>query len=88
MHWNKCYELAIVSLTHRRIRGKLKSATHHSDRGSQYLSIRYTERLAAAGFKAPVGSVGDSYGNAPAETINRLFKSDVIGKEGSLARAG
>ena len=52
--------------------------THHSDRGSQYLSIRYTERLAEAGIEPSVGSVGDSYDNALAETINGLFKAEVI----------
>ena len=46
---------------------------HHSDRGSQYLSIRYTERLAEAGMESSVGSVGDSYDNALAETINGLI---------------
>jgi len=51
---------------------------HHSDRGSQYLSIRYTERLAEAGIEPSVGSVGDSYDNALAETINGLFKTEVI----------
>lgn len=49
--------------------------THHSDRGSQYLSIRYTDRLAEAGIEPSVGSVGDSYDNALAETINGLFKA-------------
>jgi putative transposase len=51
---------------------------HHSDRGSQYLSIRYTERLAAANIASSVGSVGDSYDNALAETIIGLFKTEVI----------
>jgi putative transposase len=51
---------------------------HHSDRGSQYLSIRYTERLADAGLEASVGSRGDSYDNALAETIFGLFKTEVI----------
>lgn len=50
---------------------------HHSDRGSQYLSIKYTERLADAGIEPSVGSVGDSYDNALAETINGLFKAEV-----------
>jgi len=63
-------------------RGKPKGVTHHSDRGSQYLSIKYTERLAEAGFKASVGSVGDSYDNALAETINGLYKAEVIHKGG------
>jgi putative transposase len=51
---------------------------HHSDRGVQYLSIKYTERLAAAGIEPSVGSVGDSYDNALAETINGLYKAEVI----------
>jgi putative transposase len=51
---------------------------HHSDRGSQYLSITYTERLAEAGIEPSVGSVGDSYDNALAETINGLYKAEVI----------
>lgn len=51
---------------------------HHSDRGRQYVSIRYTERLAEAGIEPSVGSVGDSYDNALAETINGLFKTEVI----------
>ena len=55
---------------------------HHSDRGSQYLSIRYAERLAEAGFNASVGRVGDSYDNALAETINGLYKAEVIHKNG------
>jgi putative transposase len=56
-------------------RGKPKGVIHHSDRGSQYLSIRYTDRLAEAGFNASVGSVGDSCDNALAETINGLYQS-------------
>lgn len=55
---------------------------HHSDHGSQYLSIRYTERLSDAGVKASVGSVGDAYDNALAETINGLYKTEVIRKRG------
>lgn len=51
---------------------------HHSDRGSQYLSIKYTERLAEAGIDTSVGSVGDSYDNALAESIIGLFKTEVI----------
>ena len=50
----------------------------HSDRGSQYLALRYTERLAEAGIEPSVGSVGDSYDNALAETIIGLFKAEVI----------
>ena len=55
---------------------------HHSDRGVQYLSIRYTERLAEAGIESSVGSVGDSYDNALAETIIGLFKTEVIRRRG------
>jgi putative transposase len=55
---------------------------HHSDRGSQYLSIRYTERLAEAGIEPSVGSVGDSYDNALAETVIGLYKTEVIWREG------
>ena len=55
---------------------------HHSDRGSQYLSIRDTERLAEVGIEPSVGSVGDSYDNALAETINGLFKAEVIHRRG------
>jgi putative transposase len=56
--------------------------THHSDRGGQYVSIRYTERLAEAGIEPSVGSVGDSYDNALAETINGLFKAELIHRRG------
>jgi putative transposase len=55
---------------------------HHSDRGVQYLSIRYTERLAAAGIERSVGSVGDAYDNALAETVNGLYKTEVIRRRG------
>jgi transposase InsO family protein len=55
---------------------------HHSDRGVQYLSIRYTERLAEAGIEPSVGSVGDSYDNALAETIIGLYKTEVIHHSG------
>ncbi|WP_260675107.1 IS3 family transposase [Comamonas aquatica] len=52
--------------------------THHSDRGSQYVSIRYCERLAEAGIEPSVGSAGDAYDNALAETINGLYKAELI----------
>lgn len=55
---------------------------HHSDRGSQYVSITYTERLAEAGVEPSVGSVGDSYDNALAETVNGLYKAEVIHRRG------
>jgi transposase InsO family protein len=55
---------------------------HHSDRGVQYVSIKYSERLAEAGIEPSVGSVGDSYDNALAETINGLYKAEVIHRRG------
>jgi len=55
---------------------------HHSDRGVQYVSIKYTERLAEAGIEPSVGSIGDSYDNALAETINGLYKTEVIYRRG------
>ena len=55
---------------------------HHSDRGSQYLSIRYSERLGGAGIAPSVGSAGDSYDNALAETVIGLFKTEVIRRAG------
>jgi len=63
----------------RKVKGNL---IHHSDKGSQYLCIRYTERLAEMGIAASVGSVGDAYDNAMAETINGLYKAEVIWKQG------
>ncbi len=55
---------------------------HHSDRGSQYVSIKYTGRLADAGIEPSVGTVGDSYDNALAETVNGLYKTEVIWRRG------
>ena len=63
-------------------RGGAQGVIHHSDRGSQYLSIRYSERLAEAGMEPSVGSKGDSYDNALAETINGLYKTEIIHKRG------
>jgi putative transposase len=60
----------------------LDGLVHHSDRGVQYLAIRYTERLAEAGAVASVGSRGDSYDNALAETVNGLFKAELIRRHG------
>lgn len=59
------------------------SLIHHSDRGSQYVSIRYTERLAEAGIDPSVGSVADSCDNALAESVIGLFKTEVIHRLGS-----
>jgi transposase InsO family protein len=63
-------------------RSGIDGVVHHSDRGSQYLSIRYSERLAEAGAQPSVGSVGDSYDNALAETIIGLFKTELIHRRG------
>jgi putative transposase len=63
-------------------RSGAKGVVHHSDRGSQYLSIRYSDRLAEAGVEPSVGSVGDSYDNALAETIIGLYKAEVIHHRG------
>ena len=56
----------------------LKDVVHHTDRGSQYTSIRFSERLAEAGIQPSVGAVGSSYDNALAETINGLYKTELI----------
>jgi transposase InsO family protein len=63
-------------------RRDLDGLVHHSDRGVQYVSFRYSQRLAEAGIEPSVGSVGDSYDNALAETINGLFKAEVIWPNG------
>src|SRR5581483_11162597 len=55
---------------------------HHSDRGTRYLSFRYTERLEEAGRAPSVGSVGDSYDNAMAESVSGLYKTEVIRRRG------
>jgi putative transposase len=64
--------------TRERVGASLSSVVAHTDRGSQYVSIRYTERLAQAGIAASVGTVGDSFDNALAETINGLYKTELI----------
>jgi len=63
-------------------RGGGDGLVHHSDRGVQYVSIRYTERLAEAGIEPSVGSVGDSYDNALAESVIGLYKTEVIRRRG------
>ena len=62
--------------------GPFDGLIHHSDRGVQYLSIRYTERLAEAGAVTSVGSRGDSYDNAMAESVNGLYKTELVRKQG------
>jgi transposase InsO family protein len=69
---------ALEQALHERRPAQGGGLVHHSDRGVQYLSIKYTERLAEAGVEPSVGSVGDSYDNALAETINGLYKTEVI----------
>ncbi|CAN7604852.1 IS3 family transposase ISHne1 [Brucella sp. NBRC 12952] len=73
---------ALEKAVHDRRPEKGMGLVHHSNRGSQYLSIRYTERLAEAGIEPSVGSVGDSYDNALAKTINGLLKAEVIHRRG------
>jgi transposase InsO family protein len=68
-------------------RGGGEGLVHHSDRGVQYVSIRYTERLAEAGIEPSVGSVGDSYDNALAESIIGLYKTEVIRRRGPWRHA-
>jgi putative transposase len=70
-----------MALHSRREKG-LEHLIHHSDRGVQYLSIRYSERLGEAGATASVGSKGDSYDNALAESFNGLFKTELIHRQG------
>ena len=69
---------ALEQALHARCRADDERLIHHSDRGVQYVSIRYSERLAEAGIEPSVGSVGDSYDNALAETINGLYKAELI----------
>jgi len=73
---------ALEQALHERRPANRGGLVHHSDRGSQYVSIRYSERLAEAGIEPSVGSVGDSYDNALAETINGLYKAEVIHRRG------
>lgn len=75
---------ALEQALHARRRGA--PLIHHSDRGSQYVSIRYTDRLAEAGIEPSVGSVGDSYDNALAETINGLYKAEVVHRQSWSSR--
>ena len=78
-----CAELTLDALEQALLARRIADGLiHHSDRGSQYLSIRYSERLADAGVDPSVGSVGDSYDNALAETIIGLFKTEVIRRRG------
>ena len=80
-------DLALDALEHAlwqrsREQRELTGLVHHSDRGVQYLSIRYSERLTTAGVTASVGSKGDSFDNAAAESLNGLFKTELIRRQG------
>ena len=73
---------ALEQAIHTRDEDEIDGLIHHSDQGVQYLSIRYTERLAEAGIEPSVGSKGDSYDNALAESVIGLFKTEVIRRRG------
>jgi putative transposase len=73
---------ALEQALHDRRPAEAAGLVHHSDRGSQYVSIKYTERLAEAGIQPSVGSVGDSYDNALAETVIGLFKTEISHRRG------
>lgn len=67
--------------------GRLPGLIHHSDRGTQYLALRYTQRLADAGAAPSLGSRGDSYDNALAESVNALYKAEVVFRRGRQTRS-
>jgi transposase InsO family protein len=73
---------ALAQAIYDRCDDDIRDLVHHSDRGSQYLAMRYTERLADAGIEPSVGSRGDSYDNALAESVIGLFKTEVIRRKG------
>ena len=75
-------DLALEQALYERAGGPRHTLVHHGDRGSQYLSIRYTERLTQASIEQSVGSVGDSFDNVLAESIIGLYKSEVIRPRG------
>ncbi len=77
---------ALEQALHARRRSGDGALIHHGDRGVQYVSIRYTERLAEAGIEPSVGSVGDSCDNALAKTINGLYKAEVIHRQSWRSR--
>jgi putative transposase len=81
LHSELALDALEMALWHRGHQG-LAGLVHHSDRGVQYLSIRYTDRLAEAGAVRSVGSRGDSYDNALAETVNGLYKTELINRRG------
>ncbi|WP_306370074.1 integrase core domain-containing protein, partial [Nocardiopsis sp. CC223A] len=73
-------EMAVWNRQH--VGRRLDGLVHHSDRGTQYLAVRYTQRLAEAGAVASVGTTGDSYDNALAEAFHSLFKAELIRNRG------
>ena len=73
---------ALEQALHDRRIGEQEQLIHHSDRGVEYVAIRYAERLAEVGINPSVGSVGDSYDNALAEKINGLYKAELIRQKG------
>ena len=81
LHTDLALDALEMTLWRRRVR-RLDGLVHHSDRGTQYLAIRYSERLAEAGIAASVGSRGDSYDNALAESFHGLFKAELIRHSG------
>ena len=80
--WNSLKTDLVLDALEQALYARGGAEVHHSDRGCQYLSIRYTERLADAGIESSVGSRGDSYDNALAETIIGLYKTEVIRPRG------
>ena len=76
---------ALEQAIYARRRGALTGLVHHSDAGSQYLSMRYTDRLVDAGIAPSVGSHGDAYDNALAESVIGLYKTEVIRRKGPVA---
>jgi len=79
---------ALEHLLHDRRSSHRSGLIHHSDRGSQYVSVKCTERLAEAGVEPSIRRVGDSYGNALAETINGLYKAEVFHRRGPSLSLG
>lgn len=75
---NRNFPLEALEMANWNTSDDLTGLIHHSDKGSQYVSIRYSGRLTELGVTASVGTVGDSYDNAPAETINGLYKTELI----------
>ncbi len=83
MHWSRHFLNEVPKKSNMSKGGHRKRLNLNSDFGSQYVSIKYTDRLLEAGIEPSVGSVGDSYDNALAETINGLYKAEVIHRRSS-----